>query len=68
MLCPGMTVDLLYGAENRSQSGKADVTQKVTVACEDDLDGGPADETVWFRMDGIEYEYCHSDSARVGCY
>jgi Lsr2 len=29
---------------------------KITVALEDDLDGGPADETVRFRAGGTEYE------------
>jgi hypothetical protein len=29
---------------------------KITVALEDDLDGGPADETVRFRIGGTEYE------------
>jgi Lsr2 len=29
---------------------------KVTVALEDDLDGGPAEETVRFGIDGAEYE------------
>ena len=29
---------------------------KVTVALEDDLDGGPADETVRFGLDGVDYE------------
>ena len=29
---------------------------KITVALEDDLDGGPADETVRFMVDGTEYE------------
>jgi hypothetical protein len=32
------------------------MAQKVTVALEDDLDGGPADETVRFGLDGTEYE------------
>jgi hypothetical protein len=32
------------------------MAQKVTVALEDDLDGGPADETLRFRFDGAEYE------------
>ena len=32
------------------------MAQKVTVALEDDLDGGPADETVWFRFGGTDYE------------
>ena len=29
---------------------------KITVALEDDLDGGPADETVRFAFGGAEYE------------
>ncbi len=29
---------------------------KITVALEDDLDGGPADETVRFGVGGTEYE------------
>jgi hypothetical protein len=29
---------------------------KVTVTLEDDLDGGPADETVRFGLEGAEYE------------
>jgi hypothetical protein len=32
------------------------MAQKVTVALEDDLDGGPADETVRFGIGGAEYE------------
>jgi Lsr2 len=32
------------------------MAQKVTVALEDDLDGGPADETVGFGLDGAEYQ------------
>ena len=32
------------------------MAQKVTVALEDDLDGGPADETVRFGVDGTDYE------------
>jgi hypothetical protein len=32
------------------------MAQKVTIALEDDLDGGPADETVRFRFGGAEYE------------
>ena len=32
------------------------MAQKVTVALEDDLTGGPADETVRFAVDGREYE------------
>jgi hypothetical protein len=36
--------------------GEAEMAQKVTVALEDDLDGGPADETVQFGIGGSEYE------------
>jgi hypothetical protein len=32
------------------------MAQKVTVALEDDLTGGPADETVRFALDGTGYE------------
>lgn len=32
------------------------MAQKITVALEDDLDGGPADLTVRFGLDGAEYE------------
>ena len=32
------------------------MAQKVTVALEDDLDGGPADETVRFVIGGAHYE------------
>ena len=32
------------------------MAQKITVALEDDLDGGPAAETLRFGLDGSEYE------------
>lgn len=32
------------------------MAQKVTVAPVDDLDGGPADETFRFGLDGTDYE------------
>ena len=32
------------------------MAQKLTVALEDDLDGGPADETVRFGLGGTDYE------------
>jgi len=32
------------------------MAQRVTVELEDDLDGGPADETLRFGLDGKEYE------------
>jgi len=32
------------------------MAQKVTVALEDDLEGGPAEETVRFGLGGAEYE------------
>jgi len=35
---------------------EATMAQRVSVELEDDLDGGPADETVRFGLDGTEYE------------
>jgi hypothetical protein len=35
---------------------EVDIAQKVTIALEDDLDGGPADETVRFGFGGAVYE------------
>src|SRR2546429_5884963 len=35
---------------------EAKMATKVTVALEDDLDGGPADETVRFGLGGSQYE------------
>jgi Lsr2 len=32
------------------------MAQKLTLELQDDLDGGPADETVRFGIDGAEYE------------
>jgi hypothetical protein len=32
------------------------MAQKITVSLEDDLDGGPADETVRFGIGGVQYE------------
>jgi hypothetical protein len=32
------------------------MAQKVTVLLVDDIDGGPADETVSFSLDGVSYE------------
>ena len=32
------------------------MAQKITLALEDDLDGGPADETVRFGLGSAEYE------------
>ncbi len=32
------------------------MAQKVTVLLVDDIDGGPADETVLFSLDGVSYE------------
>jgi hypothetical protein len=35
---------------------EATMAQKTTVVLEDDLDGGPANETLRFGIDGTEYE------------
>jgi len=37
------------------------MAQKVTVLLVDDIDGGPADETVSFSLDGVSYEIDLSD-------
>jgi hypothetical protein len=39
-----------------SQVRRLKMAQKVTVALEDDLTGGPADETVRFAFEGTDYE------------
>jgi hypothetical protein len=40
------------------------MAQKITVELQDDLDGGPADETVRFGVDSAEYEI---DLSKRGC-
>jgi nucleoid-associated protein Lsr2 len=35
---------------------EATMAQRVTVELEDDIDGGPADQTLRFGLDGTEYE------------
>jgi hypothetical protein len=42
------------------------MAQKITVTLEDDLDGGPADQTVRFGLDGAEYEIDLSISNATG--
>src|SRR5204862_3584163 len=42
--------------KDSSPSTEAGMAQKITVALEDGLDGGPADETVRFGLGGTEYE------------
>jgi Lsr2 len=45
------------------------MAQKVTIALQDDLDGGPADETIRFAIDGNGYEIdlrtSHADAFRT---
>jgi hypothetical protein len=36
--------------------GEVEMAQRVTVALEDDLDGGPATQTVRFGFEGTDYE------------
>src|SRR5438270_13182990 len=43
-------------AKGSSPSTEAGMATRITVALEDDLDGGPADETVRFTVGGTEYE------------
>jgi hypothetical protein len=46
----------MHGAGNQHGFGEVEVAQRVTVALEDDLDGGPADETLRFAFGGADYE------------
>src|SRR5262249_1455999 len=45
-----------YGAGTHWTSGEAAMAQKVSVVLEDDLTGGPAEQTVRFAFDGTDYE------------
>ena len=42
------------------------MAQKITVVLEDDLDGGPASETVLFSLDGVAYEIDLNDGNAAG--
>ena len=52
--------ELIYSATVRLEAtlkiGKVEMAQKVTVVLEDDLTGGPAEQTVRFAFDGTDYE------------
>src|SRR5215468_3259232 len=50
-----MTVDLVR-CRWQIAIGEPGMATKMTVVLEDDLDGGPADETVRFGVGGAEYE------------
>src|SRR5215813_10263846 len=45
-----------YGAGTHWTSGRAAMAQKISVVLEDDLTGGPADQTIRFAFDGTDYE------------
>ena len=47
---------LIYRVQVAIAGVEVGMATKVTVALEDDLDGGPADETVRFAFGGAEYE------------
>jgi hypothetical protein len=47
---------LICTAQVTQRIEEAGMATKVTIALEDDLDGGPADETVRFAFGGAEYE------------
>jgi hypothetical protein len=46
----------LYCADSPSQVREVGMATRISVALEDDFDGGPADETVRFGLGGSEYE------------
>lgn len=43
------------------------MAQKVRIILEDDLDGGPADETIRFGLDGAHYEIDLSSATQLAC-
>jgi hypothetical protein len=47
---------ILYVAHSPARPREAGMATKITVALEDDLDGGPAAETVRFELGGTQYE------------
>jgi hypothetical protein len=47
---------MIYRLQVAIAGVEVEMATKVTVALEDDLDGGPADETVRFAFGGAEYE------------
>src|SRR5256885_15319002 len=51
-----ITVDLVR-CRQPQRSQEAGMAQKITLELQDDLDGGPADETVRFGVDSTEYEF-----------
>ncbi len=55
---PGLAASLLYlyRAKVPVAVGGGRVATKIAVALEDDLDGGPAEETVRFAVGGTQYE------------
>jgi len=53
----GRVSDTGYGTvQALLKAGKVEMAQKVTVVLEDDLTGGPAEQTVRFAFDGTDYE------------
>jgi hypothetical protein len=47
---------ILYGETSDTRHQEAAMAQKTTVTLQDDLDGGPGDETVQFAIGGTGYE------------
>jgi hypothetical protein len=47
---------MIYTLQVSHCNTEAGVAQKITVALEDDMDGGPANETMRFGLDGSDYE------------
>jgi len=52
----GRSMPLAFLFSRRHRTQEQDVAQKVEVTLVDDLDGGSADETVSFAIDGAQYE------------
>jgi hypothetical protein len=45
---------MIYTVQVFHCDAEAGVAQKISVILEDDMDGGPADETMYFGLDGSE--------------
>lgn len=47
---------VIHSQNDRGKAGELEMAQKVQVILVDDVDGGDADETVTFALDGVSYE------------
>lgn len=63
-----MTITIItrYGANTSVARVEVEMTTRTTIALEDDLDGGPADQTLQFGLGPVEYEIdLNTKNARI---